>query len=63
MWNECNCTEFEYSLALPFFEIGVKLTFYSPVATAEFSKYMSKFGKLRNLNKNFKLGGGYKFKV
>ena len=29
--------EFEHSLALPFFEIGMKATFYSPVATAEFS--------------------------
>ena len=30
---------FEHSLALPFFGIGVKLTFSSPVATAEFSKF------------------------
>ena len=30
---------FEQSLALPFFEIGMKLTFFSPVATAEFSKF------------------------
>ena len=30
---------FEQSLALPFFEIGMKLTFSSPVATAEFSKF------------------------
>ena len=29
---------FEHSLALPFFGIGMKLTFSSPVATAEFSK-------------------------
>ena len=31
--------EFEYSLALPFFGIEMKLTFSSPVATAEFSKF------------------------
>ena len=30
---------FEHSLALPFFGIGIKLTFSSPVATAEFSKF------------------------
>ena len=30
---------FEHSLALPFLGIGVKLTFSSPVATAEFSKF------------------------
>ena len=30
---------FEHSLALPFFEIGMKLTFSSPVTTAEFSKF------------------------
>ena len=30
---------FEQSLALPFFEIGMKLTFSSPVATVEFSKF------------------------
>ena len=29
---------FEYSLALPFFGIGMKTDFSSPVATAEFSK-------------------------
>ena len=29
---------FEHSLALPFFRIGLKTTFSSPVATAEFSK-------------------------
>jgi len=28
---------FEHSLALPFFGIGMKLTFSSPVAIAEFS--------------------------
>ena len=31
--------QFEHSLALPFFGIGMKLTFSSPVATAEFSKF------------------------
>ena len=30
--------QFEHSLVLPFFGIGMKLTFSSPVATAEFSK-------------------------
>ena len=30
---------FEHSLPLPFFGIGMKLTFSSPVATAEFSKF------------------------
>ena len=30
---------FEYSLALPFFEIGMKMIFFSPVATAEFSQF------------------------
>ena len=30
---------FEHSLALPFFGIGMKLIFSSPVATAEFSKF------------------------
>ena len=30
---------FKHSLALPFFGIGMKLTFSSPVATAEFSKF------------------------
>ena len=30
---------FEYSLALPFFGIGMKTDFSSPVATAEFSTF------------------------
>ena len=30
---------FEHSLTLPFFEIGMKLIFSSPVVTAEFSKF------------------------
>ena len=29
----------EHSLALPFFGIGMKLTFSSPVATVEFPKF------------------------
>ena len=31
---------FELSLALPFFGVGIKLTFYSPVAISEFSKFV-----------------------
>ena len=30
---------FEQSLALPFFGIGMKTDLFSPVATAEFSKF------------------------
>ena len=37
--DEWNCAEFEHSLALPFFGIGMKTAFSSPVATAEFSKF------------------------
>ena len=37
MWNECNCV----ALAMPFFGIGKKLTFSSPVAAAVFSKFAS----------------------
>ena len=33
--------QFEYSLALLFLELEWKLTFSSPVATAEFSKFAS----------------------
>ena len=33
----------EHSLALPFFGIGIKTTFSSPVATAEFSKFAGIF--------------------
>ena len=40
MWYECNCAGFELSLALPFLGLGWKLTFSSPVATAEFSKFV-----------------------
>ena len=39
MWDECNCVIFEHSLALPFLGWEWKLTFSSPVATAEFSKF------------------------
>ena len=31
--------QFEHTLAFPFFGIGMKLTFSSPVATVEFSKF------------------------
>ena len=31
--------QFDHSLASPFFCIGMKLTFSSPVVTAEFSKF------------------------
>ena len=34
-----NEQEFEHSLASPFFGIGMKTDFSSPVATAEFSKF------------------------
>ena len=35
--------ELEHSLALPFFGIGMKTDFSSPVATAEFSKFAGRF--------------------
>jgi len=38
VWDECSCVVVERSLALPFFGIGMKLTFSSFVATAELSK-------------------------
>ena len=38
-WNEYNCVVVWTFLALPFFEIGMKITFSSPVATVEFSKF------------------------
>ena len=31
--------QFEHSLKLPFFEIGMKTDLFSPVAIAEFSKF------------------------
>ena len=31
--------QFEHSLALPFFGIGMKTDFFSPVTPAEFSKF------------------------
>ena len=31
--------KFEHSLALPFFGVGMKTDFFSPMATAEFSKF------------------------
>ena len=39
MWDECNCAVVWHSLALPFLGLEWKLTFSSPVATAEFSKF------------------------
>ena len=39
MWNECNCEVVCIFLALPFFGIGIKTDFSSPVDTAEFSKF------------------------
>ena len=39
MWNEAIVWLIENSLALLFFEIGMKMTFSSPVATAEFSTF------------------------
>ena len=33
-------SKFEHSLALPFFGIGMKTDLFSPVATAEFSKFV-----------------------
>ena len=39
VWDECNCAVVWAFFALPFFGIGMKLTFSSPVATAEFSKF------------------------
>ena len=41
--DEWNRAEFEHSLALPFFGIGMKTAFSSPVATAEFSKFAGMF--------------------
>ena len=35
LWDECNCAE-----VWTFLGIGMKLTFSSPVATAEFSKFV-----------------------
>ena len=39
MWNECNCTVVWTFFGIPFVEIGMKLSFSSPMATAEFSKF------------------------
>ena len=39
MWDECHCAVVWAPLALPFFGIGMKLTFSSPVAIAEFSHF------------------------
>ena len=39
MQNEYNFLIVEHSLSLPFFEIGVKTEFSSPVVTVEFFKF------------------------
>jgi len=39
VWDEYNCAIIWTTLALPFFGVEMKLTFSSPVATAEFSKF------------------------
>ena len=39
VWDECNCVVVWTFLALPFLGLEWKLTFSSPVATAEFSKF------------------------
>ena len=39
VWDKCNCAVVWAFLTLPFFGIGMKMTFSSPVATAEFSKF------------------------
>ena len=39
VWDECNCVVVWAFLALPFFGIGMKLTFSSPLATAQVSKF------------------------
>ena len=39
VWDECNCAVVWTFLALPFFGIGMKSDFSSPVATAEVSKF------------------------
>ena len=41
--------EFEHSLALPFFGIGMKLIFSKPVAIAEFSKFADILSQHHNL--------------
>ena len=38
MWDECNCAVVWAFFGIAFLGIGMKLTFSSPVATAEFSK-------------------------
>ena len=44
MWDEYSCVIAEHTLALPFFGIGIKTDFSSPVATAEFSKFVGIIG-------------------
>ena len=40
VWDECNCVVVWTFFGLLFFVIGWKLTFSSPVATAQFSKFV-----------------------
>ena len=39
MWDECNCAVVWACFGLPIFGVGMKMTFSSPVDTAQFSKY------------------------
>ena len=39
VWDEYSCVEVWAFLALPFFGIGMKTDLFSPVVTAEFSKF------------------------
>ena len=39
VWDECNLAVVWTFFGIAFFGIGIKLTFSSPVATAEFSKF------------------------
>ena len=41
MWNECNCSVVEHSLALPFFGIRMKTDFSHPVVTASFPNLLA----------------------
>ena len=41
LWDKCNCAIGRTFLALPFFGIGMKLTFSNPVATAEFQNVLA----------------------
>ena len=39
MWDECNCVVVRAFFGIEYLELAWKLTFSSPVATAEFSKF------------------------